>query len=380
MLPPVPVRRIDVLIALGFLGACAPRSVTVASVPATARGDAAGSVTTADAPAAASMPGWRLGTREHVDLWLHGFAMVSADSSLVPTFRLSYRQSASIARQAVGARSLLDDNALVLSRRVAGSPTLASAHFVALYFASWDELRRGCERFLRDDGNLRAARDDDALRMYATLNTYFPTAGDRDWLRLFLQSLDDEYRRFFQANWRQTQTERASVRAAIDAAWRDRYAAAFSRFLTGTSQRFGTVLLSPTLGGEGRSLDVGRRDNFIAVTLPAASEDPRDAFYVIAHEVVGTVSNAVVREQTSQADQMSGESGRLSTLAAVRGGAMLLDRIAPELAEGYRRYYLTGARQPLSADVSGQFDRIFALPAHIVTALGRQLDLVLNGL
>jgi hypothetical protein len=321
-----------------------------------------------------------MGTREHVDLWLHGFALLVADSSLVPTFRLSYRHDATTARRAAGARTLLDDNALVLSRRIASTPSLASAHFVALYFASWDELRRGCERFLRDDGNLRAARDEDGLRMYATLSTYFPTAADRDWLRLFLQSLDDEHRRFFQTNWRKMQADRASVRAAIDVAWRDRYAAAFSRFLAGTSQRFGTVLLTPALGGEGRSLDVGRRNNFIAVSFPAGGEDPRDALFVIAHEVVGTVSNAVVREQTSQADQMSGESGRLSTLAAVRGGAMLLDRIAPELGEGYRRYYLAGARQPMSADVPAQFDRIFALPAHIATALGRQLDLVLNGL
>src|SRR6476659_9195256 len=36
---------------------------------------------------------WGIKTREHLDLWLHGFAMVQDDSSLVPYFRRGYKNN-----------------------------------------------------------------------------------------------------------------------------------------------------------------------------------------------------------------------------------------------------------------------------------------------
>lgn len=372
-------RHVAGVLSLGILvGACGPRTVVVSSVPAGSPGTPA----PASAPAAASVAssGWSIATREHVDLWLHGFAMLQADSSLVPPFRLSYRQDASQARRAAGATSLLDGNAMALARRLQQNPALASAHFLALYFGSWDDLRRGVQRYLRDGGNVRAAETQDELRMYATINTYFPAAADRDWLRLFVESLDDERGRFFTTWWRQDQGTRAALRTQVEAMWRTRHAAAFARFMHGTGQRRGTIILSPVLEGEGRSIDVGRNDNFITVAYPAPTGDPAEVFYGVAHEAIGVVSNAVVRDNTTPADQASGEAGRLSTIAAVAGGALLLERVAPELADGYRRYYLRGARQAPAGDVTAQFNRIFPLPAPIVTALQRQLDLVLNGI
>jgi hypothetical protein len=42
---------------------------------------------------------WPVRTREHVDLWLHGFALVIDDTARVPIFRRGYRR-----RCAPGAR------------------------------------------------------------------------------------------------------------------------------------------------------------------------------------------------------------------------------------------------------------------------------------
>ncbi len=366
------------LLALALIG-CGPRSVVVSSIPATtARPPDAGVGGPPGSPS--SGPGWRLESREHVDLWLHGFAMLQADSSLVPTFELSYRSTASAARRASGVSSRLDEHGLVLERRLATNPGLSAAQFVALYFASWDDLRRGCQRFLRDNGNVRAATDRESVRMYATLATYFPGAAERDFLRLFLEALDDERARFHRAWWQGQQGARAAVRATITSEWQARYAAAFQRFLRNNGQGSGTVLLTLPLGAEGRSIDVGGRDHFMAVSFPSSAAEARDALYVTAHEVVGAVSNQVVRDHTTPAEQQSGESGRLSTLAAVRGGAVLLERIAPELVDGYRRYYLRVARQVPGADVGAQFERIFPLPAQLHAALVRQVDLVLSGI
>ncbi|MBL8958361.1 MAG: hypothetical protein JNJ98_00795 [Gemmatimonadetes bacterium] len=373
------LRRFLVLPALRVAPSCAPRTVVVASTPATEQRPAgpAASGTTPRANAAAGS--WRVETREHVDLWLHGFAMLLSDSSLVPTFRLGYRSEASQARRASNITTRLDENALVLSRRLTSSASLGAAQFLALYFSSWDDLRRGCLRFLRDNGDVRAAYDRESVRMYATLATYFPGSAEREFLRLFLESLDDERTRFHRTWWSQQQAARAGMRGQVAAAWSN-YARAFDRFLRYSGQRSGTVLLTLPLGAEGRTIDVGDDTHFVAVTFPAASDDPRDAVFVMAHEVVGTVSNQVVRDHTTPAEQQSGESGRLSTLAAVRAGAILLERIAPDLTDGYRRYYLRTARQVPGGDVTAQFARIFPLPGPLDQALVRQVDLVLNGI
>lgn len=322
---------------------------------------------------------WRLDTREHVDLWLHGFAMLQDDASLVPYFRLGYRASLDSVRRGVSTQ--LDVNRAELLRRFGTNANLTSAQFLALYFANWDDMRRGVERFLSDEGDVRAARSQDELRMYATIRTYFPTADDRDWLRLFLRSLDDERSRFYRAYWIRQQQLRAGQRAGLLALWSGTYGTAIGRFMRNNAQREGTILLSLPIGGEGRSLAVGPNDNFVTVNFPEPTEDPRNAIYVVAHEVVGSVANAAVRDNSSAADQRSGEAGKWSTLAAVRGGALLLQRVAPDLLEGYERYYLSLARvHPNAGDLANQFARTFPLPSPIMNAIQRQVDIVLGGI
>jgi hypothetical protein len=194
-------------------------------------------------------------------------------------------------------------------------------------------------------------------------------------------SLDDERQRFFRSWWLQQQQLRASTRARIEGLWTGTYRAAFARFMNGSMQRQGAILLALPLGGEGRTLAVGGRDNFVTVTFPAPGADPLEALYVIAHEVVGGVSNAAVRDNASAADQRSGDAGRWTTLAAVRGGAMLLERIAPDLRDGYLRYYLKLARvTPGAGDIAARFDATFPIPDAIRDALRRQIDLVLGGI
>ncbi|MCC6316449.1 MAG: hypothetical protein IT361_02070 [Gemmatimonadaceae bacterium] len=366
-------------IALGTLAACHSGPVVVTSTPSAGPTPLTSSPPGAGAPSVA-VNGWRFDAREHVDLWLHGFAMLQADSSLVPTFRLGYRDAVDEARRAAAVTTRLDSDRRVLQQRLREQPALGAAQFVALYFASWDDMQRGIERFLRANGNVRAAGDQETLRMYATLDTYFPTAADREWVRMFVEALADERVRFYRTWWSTQQSARASMRGALELSWRTTYASAFGRFLGGTNQRQGTVLLSLPLGGEGRTLDVGRRDNFVAVGFPNPEDDASTALFVMAHELVGTVSNAVVRDHTTPREQQSGESGRLSTLAAVRGGAIMLDRVAPDLAIGYRRYYLGIARQVPGSDVPRQFDTVFAMPDALRKALEQQIDLVLNGI
>lgn len=333
-------------------------------------------------PTAPSRPvTWPLRVREHVDLWLHGFALLHQDSTLIPYFRPSYRTRVLAERQQRGVTTLLDANQDRLRSRLAANPALVSAQFVALYFDDWVVLRRAVDQFVALDGDPRRARDRETAEATAVLSTYFPAAADRDWLVRFVQALDDERTRFFRSFWLAEQRRLGPVFDRADMLWRGDWLARFSTFLANSRQRNGDVLLALALAGEGRTLLDGGWGNVITVGFPTDTASAEELAWVFAHEVVGTVATATVTDHMSPAEQRSGVAGQYNSLAAVRGGAMLLARIAPDLVAGYERYYLALAGSPVTPGAStAQFQRTFALPAPLLDALERQIDIILGGI
>jgi hypothetical protein len=58
----------------------------------------------------------------------------------------------------------------------------------------------------------------------------------------------------------------------------------------------------------------------------------------------------------------------------------MLQRAAPELADGYARYYLRSARLPVTGDPMAALAAAFPLPDAIRDAIQRQIDVVLGGI
>lgn len=367
----------------GLSLACAPHGpVIVDAVPA-------GS-SSAQSPGASALPPtrstvrdvvWRVYAREHVDLWLHGFAMLQGDSTLVPYFRLDYRTRLDHVRRERGLTTALDVARDRLASYLAANPRLISAQFIPLYFETWDAMRQGFDLFLRSDGNPRYARDQASARIIAIFAASFPQSRDREWARSFVQALDDERTRFYREYWLSETRSREGARSAFEQRWRDTYRAQLRPFFTNAQQDDGEVVLSLTLGGEGRTVAVGRRENFIAVPYPESEAEANEPLYVFLHEIAGPPSTTAVHDQTTPAEQRDGTSDRYASLAAVRGGALVLSRIAPELVAGYQRYYLGIARVRVSdADPSAAFERTFPLPEAIRAAVARQIDIILGGI
>jgi hypothetical protein len=323
---------------------------------------------------------WPIKTREHVDLWLHGFAMVQPDSSRVPLFRRGYRDQLVVARNSGGVRTLLDTNRDALARRFAANPGLTGAQFLALYAESWEDLRQAAQLFLQANGDPNRATSREAAAIIATFAQSFPSAADRDWLQLFLQSLDDERTKFYHDYWVREQQRRSGVLTAIDTLWQGRYRAKLQRFLNNTQQANGDFILSLPLDGEGRTVSGGKQQNLVTVNFPASVAEAPEAIYTFTHEAVGTLASTTVNDNTSPADKRNGLTDRLQSAAAVRGGLMLLERAAPELADGYARYYLRSAGVTPGASPATTLASAFPLPDNIRDAIGRQLDVVLGGI
>jgi hypothetical protein len=343
---------------------------------------AAGARETADAvPISAPAPAWRVSTLEHVDLWLHGFATLTSDTGHVPFFARGYKAKVTAEKRAKNIYTLLDANQKELSSRFAANPALANAQFLAMYFDSFQEIVNATDFFIRSNGNPRAASDPRVQQSIALLASNFRSPADRNWLRLFVQSLQDENTKFFQAYWGAEQAKRGAGFAAFQEQWLSKYYPKLSRFLNNTQQASGQVVLSITLGGEGRTVNDGKQSNLIAVELPPTADAAPEALFGFVHEAVATLAQEAINDNTTAAQQRSGEVNGFTGNAAVRGGAVLLQKIAPELVPDYMRFYLRTLNDNVPpGDPTAAFASTFALPQTIIDAISKQIDLVLGGI
>ncbi len=332
-------------------------------------------------PQTTQQRGWRVTTAEQVDLWLHGFVMLTSDTGRVPFFARGYKQQVTALKQQRNVYSLLDANRSELSSRFATNPALANAQFLAMYFSSFPEIVSATDYFIRSGGNPRAAADPNIQQQIALLAANFRTEADRKWLRLFVQSLDDENKKFYHDYWTSEQQTRGAAFAQAVQQWNNTWYPKLARFLNNTQQASGEVFLSLPLGGEGRTVNNGKQSNIVAIEFPKTVDAAPDVLFAFAHEAVANVVDGVIRDNTTPAEQRSGATSGYVGNGAVRGGALLLQRVAPELVPAYMRYYLsTAGLAGIAGDPATTFANTFPLPQPILDAIGRQIDVVLGGI
>ena len=324
---------------------------------------------------------WPTSTREHVDLWLHGYAMLTGDTARIPFFRRGYRQHIRAIRTKRNVYTQLDANAQQLSARFVANAALVNGQFLPFYFSSLQQMQRVVDLFVQTGGDPASTNDQMTRQLFAILSGTFPSAADRDWLRLFVQCLNDENTRFYQAYWSEEQTSRSAVRRAVDSLWQRTYRPKLQRFLNNTQQANGEFILSLPLDGEGRTIGYSKLQNSVAVGFPDTPAAAAEAVYVFAHETVNAITATAISDNVTPAEQRTGASARYAANANVRAGAVLLERAIPELASGYKRFYLhsAGVSAP-DGDPSALFNATFPIPDAIRDAVTRQLEVVLGGI
>ena len=162
-------------------------------------------------------------TKEHVDLWLHGFALLTSDTGHVPFFARGYKQQVTALKRQRNVFTQLDANQQDLSRRFATNPSLTNAQFLAMYFNSFAEIVEATDFLVRSQGNPRASSNPDVQQRIAFLAANFPTAADRDWARKFVDALQDESNRFYHDYWTKEQQTRGAAYAQFNQEWTAKY-------------------------------------------------------------------------------------------------------------------------------------------------------------
>jgi hypothetical protein len=337
---------------------------------------------------------WPVKTRYVVDLWLHGYAMLVADTSRTPLFRRDYRDAMIVAKNSRNVLTSLDQNAELLQHGLRVNPRLLDGARLALREGSWEEMGNDIAAFLTngDDSSKGGKRSkpsvlttwkrtprasEETTDMMTALGAIYRTDADREWLKVFALSLTDEHSKFYEMYWREQQRALRPSLAAVDSAFSQRYLKQLRGYLRGEQLQTGEIVLSLPLDGAGQSILTGQHS--IAIGFPSTADSSLDAVYELAHEVVGPVAEQAVRERISPAEFRAGAAAQYMAPAKVRGGAMLLQRAIPELVPGYERYYLALARVSApGADVDSAFVRAFPLRQAIIDGMDRALDDVLK--
>lgn len=360
------------------VASCAP---AVSTSPAPGRSPADAPRTTAAGATPLVAGTWPVRTHEHVDLWLHSYALLSPDTTLVPYFARGYAAQMATIRRQRGISTQLDANRAKLLERLAANPSLATnPQFLPLYFQSWDQMRQMIELFVRSNGNPSATSDQAARSYIGLLAGIFPTAADREWLRLFAASVEDEHTRFHHDYWTAQLGARAAIVSHVDSLWQLQWRPALQRFLNNSQQQNGEMVLSLPLGGEGRTIQFGKQENVVAVDFPNSLGEADAALFVFAHEITGRLAGTAITDNTTPAELRSGAASRYEQSAAVRGGALLLERTLPRVVPGYMRYYLQAAGRAAPNDPRAAFTAAFAVPDAVRDAMSRQLDVILGGI
>jgi hypothetical protein len=325
--------------------------------------------------------GWPVRTAEYFDLWLHGYAMIMNDTAKVPLFDRGYRDRMMERRRTANVTTALDANMQTLRDGLYKSPGVEGGQFAIFNFASLDELVRVSRQFIQGEGSPQTVNDPTTQQLFLTLRNYFRTVADREWLRLFVESIQDENTKFYQSYWNAQQADRAAARNAVTNAWNNTYKAKFQRYLRNERLVDGTFILSLPIGGEGRTMIDPAQGNAVAAHFPMSTSDEMAAIYVLAHEITGKAAERAIEDNLTPAQAREGGSAKLIPIGAVRAGAILLQRVAPELLQGYQRFYLRQATGTApTGDPNAAFIAAFSLPQAVADGLARQIDLVLAGI
>jgi hypothetical protein len=332
------------------------------------------------APCSAQLPGttvrslkWPVRTREYVDLWLHGFAMITADSSAVPLFRRGYQGTLTMARTRASAVTDLDVNHDALAKLLRENPTLINAQFLAFEFTSWDDLVAAVDAFVKANGDQKRAKSRDEAAMFAELARLFPTPAGREFARMFTNSLQNEKDVFFHAWWVNEMRRRAATLAAVDSVWQIEMLPRLQGFLNNDGMPQGDLILSLAIEGEGRTVANPRDRAQVAVGFPDSPNDAMDAMYAFAHEIAGPLVGPAVDDNTTPAEKRSGLATTIGNSALVQGGELVFAHLSPALGAGYARFYLGLAGVTYTGDPVAALAKAFPIPIPMLNSIARQV-------
>lgn len=324
---------------------------------------------------------WPIKTREHVDLWFHGFALLLEDTATVPYFARDYRDRVTVAKNAKGLYTKFDAARDELAATGAQRNLLLNPQFLALYFGSWEEMEQAFQYFFRAEGDPRRQSNREVQGIIAFLAQQFPRAEDRAWAQRFVEGLADEREKFHREFWLAETRARDAALARTDSLWKGTWRPALQGFLNYTQQPGGDVVLSLVLGGEGRAIPAGKTSNQFAIAYPSAPDSAEVMLFTFVHEAANVISSVAVDDHLTPAEKRAGLGAQYGSAGLVRGGALIVERVLPGAGARYARWYLaqTGRDVPES-EALAVLEEVFPMRPEMIASMQRQIEMSFQGI
>jgi hypothetical protein len=323
-------------------------------------------------PIQGQMLTWSPRRSSSADLWFHSLAVLGVTGfGAVPLYAADYAAAAEREKAMRGSHTLLDRRAAALRQALAEDSAFEVLHFAPLYFAGSEPVAMlDALQAVAREGPDAAAHLGPAERFGAVaLGTALPSPAERRLLGELAAALEDEWLRFYRQWSARSATLRARQAEAVAQNWRP-LAVALAPYLARRHLDGGALLLSPALGADGRLFEGDPRsstDNVVAVAVPASDTTAANAVFLAVRELCYPAVRAALAVAGGVGDdRIQGE--RLSGRAAVRCGALLLQRYAPESEAAYERTWLAVTGEP------GLFPAAFPIPEALKTALATEVS------
>lgn len=337
-------------------------------------------------PAAALPAGevrWNVTTRPAMDLWYHGLATIDfrGTAASLPIHAPGYADRMAAAKQAAGVHPTpLDRRAEEFRALFEAGARYSALHFLPLQFPSGEAFFSAMRSWLQVGGDASRVSDPNLAQAVAFIAQQFPTEAERRALAGWIEVLTEEDRLFYSPHRQQQSAQHASVVAAAQAQW-ESLAPQLRPVLDYLLLNQGELILSPPIGPEGRTLELDRRLNRVAVLMPDP-ERPADAVWVALHELMYPFVNGVLSDQLSPAQLRQADQPLLARRAAIRAGALVLAQVAPDALQAYREAHLRWAGVPVPAAAAAReraLSEAYPLDDPLPDALSEGISNMLRG-
>jgi hypothetical protein len=310
-------------------------------------------------------PHWVVRRDAFAELWYHGLATVGADDyGPLPLYSAAHVRTARDAKRARGLTTPLDSSAHTLRAVFASDSSFDALHFVPLYFVGVEP--GAALTALHEALTSRQATSTVPLALAAraaAVARSIPGARNRQALLTFVDALAVEWLTV-------VRDERAmwppSTRMLLDLqrAWDARFAKPLSSYLAAGGRSRGTIVVVPALGGEGRIVSLRGGNSVVMVSAdPVAGLDDAPLFAAVRELSFSLLDELPPARLTAGRDRLAAERER--EVAAVRGGALLLEAVAPSLAPSYRRVFMGR----MAGERNSTFEREYPLHPRAEAAL-----------
>jgi hypothetical protein len=312
---------------------------------------------------------WIVADDPAVDLWFHSLAVIGVHGpGTLPFYDAGYvaRVAEDKARRGIRA-SALDRDAPALRRAIVADSGFELLHLLPLYL---DRMAPGDVA-----GFLMAVASPnppplEPKDVVAALRASLPSDAERGVLVALADGISDEWSSYF----RDLSIARADVvrarRRALQRRWDDELGARLAPVLRALGSPQVAMLVSPSLGAEGRVATVPGGGMIVAVSDWADAPTPDAPLLSAVRELCFPLLRRVA-ELDPAAGNRSPRGADESSRAAVQCGAQLVDSLLPSSASDYRALFLAPRPGESAEGYRRRFDRRFVADPTLLRATAR---------